>query len=167
MEREVNLNLMPGTIEDLAAIRSLLLENGLPHSDLTPQQVINFLVAYHGNRLVGAVGLETYDLAALLRSLVVHHDFRCLGIGARLVHEIEHQAISYGVSQLYLLTTTAEGYFTRLGYHRIERAMTPPTIQATSEFRSLCPASACCLQKSLPIPGSRHRAFRTPSDQQV
>jgi amino-acid N-acetyltransferase len=50
---------------------------------------------------------------------------------------------------LYLLTTTAEGYFPKLGFERISRGDVPASIQASVEFTSACPASAIVMCKRL------------------
>jgi amino-acid N-acetyltransferase len=47
------------------------------------------------------------------------------------------------------LTETAENFFRGLGYEAIDRRYVPEEIQQSAEFRSLCPASAVCMTKSL------------------
>ena len=54
-----------------------------------------------------------------------------------------------GVEQLYLLTTDADRYFAALGFKRIERSEAPAQIQATTQFRSLCPKSAVCMARDI------------------
>ena len=54
-----------------------------------------------------------------------------------------------GVERLYLLTTDAERYFARLGFQRTERSGAPAPIQATSQFRLLCPKSAVCMARDI------------------
>ena len=51
-----------------------------------------------------------------------------------------------GVLEIYLLTTTAEGFFRRNGFERIERKIVPEVIKQTTEFTSLCPSSAVCMK---------------------
>ena len=58
-------------------------------------------------------------------------------------------AQSRGVQELCLLTTTAEHFFERLGYQRAEREAAPASIRGTSEFTTLCPASAVFMRKRL------------------
>ena len=38
------------------------------------------------------------------------------------------------------LTTTADGYFPRFGFERIERSQVPATVRESVEFTSACPA---------------------------
>ena len=64
----------------------------------------------------------------------------------------ERVARQRGITALYLLTTTAEAFFTRRGYDRIGREAAPPMLRQTAEFAALCPASAACLTKALDAP---------------
>jgi amino-acid N-acetyltransferase len=59
------------------------------------------------------VGLEPCGQDALLRSLVVAPDERAHGLGTSLVEHAEQEARKRGLRALYLLTTTAEGFFSR------------------------------------------------------
>lgn len=66
-----------------------------------------------------------------------------------LVGEAERRARAAGVGVLYLLTTTAAGFFERLGYRQTDRAAAPREIAATRQFSGLCPASSAFMVKSL------------------
>lgn len=135
--------------EDLADISALLASANLCHEDLTPQHMANFLTLQEDNELIGTVGLEVFGSDALLRSLIVSPDHRGTGLGIRLVDGIEARAHELDVTSLYLLTTTADRFFDRHGYERIERASVPEAIGATTEFVSFCPDSAVCMRKRL------------------
>jgi amino-acid N-acetyltransferase len=50
---------------------------------------------------------------------------------------------------MYLLTTTAETFFERRGYRRVDRIQAPPAIKLTPEFAGLCPASSAFMIKRL------------------
>ena len=54
-----------------------------------------------------------------------------------------------GVQDVYLLTTTAEDYFPRFGFRRVDRREVPAEVQASVEFRKACPGSAVAMRKSL------------------
>ena len=131
-----------------AGIRALLAENDLPVQDLD-SATIRFIVAVLGNRIAGVVGLETFADTGLLRSLAVHANHRNTGLGAALVDAVESHALGCGVSQLVLLTETAEAFFARHGYEVIPRGSAPSSVQGSGEFRSICPASATCMTKPL------------------
>src|SRR5690606_14574506 len=110
---------------DLPALAALLDVAGLPHDDLTPEHLANFLVLREGERLVGAVGLEVYGPDGLLRSLVVAPERRGEGAGGRLVDAAEAHARTQGVETLWLLTETAAPFFAALGYAPAERDTAP------------------------------------------
>jgi amino-acid N-acetyltransferase len=107
-----------------------------------------FFVGSVGSPL-GLVGLELYGTDALLRSLVVGENARGKGLGSTLVAHAEQYASTKGVRSLYLLTTTAEAFFKRLGYAQINRSQAPASIKETREFASLCPASSAFMMKAL------------------
>jgi amino-acid N-acetyltransferase len=123
------------------AARGLLAAANLPTSDLTDEQLAKFF--YCG------IGLEIYGAEALLRSLVVDPTVRSKGLGSALVERAEAHAATHGVGTLYLLTTTAEDFFARRGYHRIDRTVAPAAIRTTREFAGLCPASSAFMFKRL------------------
>lgn len=141
-------SIRPATEHDAAAIRALLEANGLPTADLRGARP-EFLVACQGSRVVGVGGLERFGEIALLRSVAVVPDHRASGIGCALVAHLEQRARDSGISVLVLLTQTAKGFFERRGYDPIERRLAPAAVQASEEFRSLCPASAICMFKRL------------------
>jgi len=137
------------TADNEHEIRQLLAASDLHHADLTTDQLEHFLLGWDGSRLAGVVGLELRGYSALLRSLAVAADYRNRKIATRLILEIEKHARSLKVNALYLLTMTAEDFFKKNGYQRTARDSTPIGIQGTTEFQSLCPASAVCMVKHL------------------
>ena len=134
---------------DLPAIVALLAAAELCHDDLTLEHMAHFLTLRDDGELIGAVGLEVFGLDALLRSLIVAPSHRGKGLGIQLVQGIEAHARDIGVTSLYLLTTTADRFFDRHGYERIDRASVPNVIGATTEFVSFCPDTAVCMRRRL------------------
>ncbi len=132
--------------EDVEAIVTLLKTNNLPVSDLNSGKRI-FLVALSQEKTVGCVALEIYGDSGLLRSLAVNSDFRGNGIGQKLVAEAETWTSNNGLKSLYLLTTTAAGFFSKIGWHVTERSSVPEGIALSSEFASICPSTAICMSK--------------------
>jgi amino-acid N-acetyltransferase len=128
---------------------ALLQAQGLPISDITDEHLEHFFFIGSDGSPSGLVGLEIYGSDALLRSLVVGENARATGLGSALTDHAEQYAASKGVRSIYLLTTTAETFFQRLGYERIERSQAPASIERTREFASLCPASSAFMVKSL------------------
>jgi amino-acid N-acetyltransferase len=106
-------------------------------------------VASAGGRVVGCAALEVYADSALLRSVAVDETARGQGIGQRLVRAALDLAHERGVRSAYLLTTTAEQFFPRFGFQRIDRREVPVDVQQSVEFRSACPASAAVMAVQL------------------
>jgi len=128
---------------------ALLQAQELPVSDITDEHLDHFFFIGPDDSPTGLVGVEMYGSHALLRSLVVADTSRTQGIGSALVQHAEEYASSHHVSTIYLLTTTAERFFKRLGYERIDRSQAPPAIERTREFSGLCPASSAFMIKRL------------------
>ncbi len=128
---------------------ALLQAQGLPVSDITDEHLEQFFFVGPPDSPTGLVGLEIYGSDALLRSLVVGENARGKGLGSALTGYAERYAAPKGVRSIYLLTTTAETFFRRLGYRHIGRSQAPRSIQRTREFASLCPASSTFMVKSL------------------
>jgi len=131
--------------EDIVA---LLSAEKLPVSDL-PESLKNFLAVVESDELIGVIGLETYGHYGLLRSLAVHPNSRNQNIAGKLVAQLEKLAVSEGLKSIFLLTETAQDYFSRKGYQAISRAEMPSEVQQSSEFSHVCPQSAIAMKKDL------------------
>ncbi len=59
------------------------------------------------------------------------------------------EAQRLGVQQFYLLTVTAEKFFSRHWFQRIARDRVPAAVAASPEFQGLCPASAVCMTRTV------------------
>ncbi len=134
--------------EDIPAVLSLLERHGLPldGADAMGDAVV---VARLDGRVVGAAGLERYADGALLRSVVVDAGAQGEGLGQRLTEAALALARDLGMPSVFLLTTTADGFFPRFGFERIGRDEVPEAVRQSVEFRSACPASAVVMRKSL------------------
>jgi amino-acid N-acetyltransferase len=133
---------------DLAVVRPLLEQAGLPTNDLAGSKP-QFTVLCEDGRIIAAGALERFGTAALVRSVVVAADRRGSGLGRTIVQELERAARAGKISRLILLTQTAREFFARQGYRVIERGEAPQDVRGSEEFRSLCPASAICMTKLL------------------
>jgi arsenate reductase len=142
------ITIAPAAAADAPAVQALLATCQLPIADLPPG-LDHFLVAREGDRLVGSIGLEVHGRLGLLRSLAVDPAWRHVGLATRLWTELQRRAAALGLTQLYLLTTTAEPLFARWGFLRLAREAAPAAIKATAEYRTLCPASAAFMQRAL------------------
>ena len=143
-------------------VRRLLAEAQLPSLDLTDAHMEHFFGCGSVSAPAGVVGLELYDSVALLRSLAVSLKSRGQGCGTALVARAEAFAQSQGVREIYLLTTTAERFFERLGYAQLPREAAPLAIRQTQEFSVLCPASSAFMVKQLPANPTVERDAKLP-----
>lgn len=143
----MSVTIRPARRGDLDAARTALDGAGLPVSDLSVAHLA--FVAEAGDRFVGVIGLESFGVIGLLRSLVVLAEARSEGVGRLLVAALEALARDQGVEALWLLTIDADSYFTRLGYRVMDRSTAPTAIQDTAEFSGLCPGDAVLMSKDL------------------
>jgi len=138
----------PATTGDLPAVRRLLEAQDLPLDDLD-SHVATMVVARDDDGIIGAAAVELYAGGALLRSVVVSPAAQGQGLGHRLTEAALDLAKTRGVETAFLLTTTAEGFFPKLGFELISRDDVPESVQASVEFQSACPASATVMRKRL------------------
>lgn len=143
-----NVALRTPTIAEAEIVHALLERSGLPTGDLGTGRP-EFVVATRNGRIIGVGALEHFGDAALLRSVAVEGQSRGSGVGRLIVEELERRARAAGISELILLTLTAQDFFDRQGYTTKERGQVPPAVRDSAEFRSLCPASAVCMAKTL------------------
>lgn len=142
------MNITKATVKKRAEIISLLQSQELPSDDL-PLLLNDFYTAMEGDQLIGLIGLERYGQYGLLRSMVVHPDYRNQQIAGSLVKMLEEKATSTGINSIYLLTETAAGYFSKKGYDAINRTEVPKDLMKSSEFSHVCPESATVMMKKL------------------
>lgn len=134
---------------DKAQVVALLAANQLPTADVSELDFEHFVGCGTREHPKGVVGLELFTPDALLRSLVVDEHARGRGCGKVLVDAIEQYAQRLNVRNVYLLTETAERFFSKLDYRRIDRESVPESIQQCREFSELCPDSAVVMVKCL------------------
>ena len=135
---------------DEPAVVELLAARSLP-LDGVHDALPGFVVAEHGGTIIGVAGIETSEPAgdhALLRSVAVATPWQSRGVGRTLVTRAIAEAEARGVKALYLLTTTADGYFPAFGFTITSRDVVPADIRATAEFREACPASATVMVRA-------------------
>ena len=136
------------TADDLAEVEALLTASKLP-VDGVAEHLVEFIVAEDEGSLAGVIGLERYGSTALLRSAAVVANARGVGIGSRLVNAVMEKARASGISELYLLTTTAEDYFPKFGFEHATRDDVPAMVKQSAEFRGACPDTAVVMRHVL------------------
>ena len=130
---------------DLPEIRALLRACDLRDEDVGEAGQV-FLVRRSGPNLAGCIGVEVHGQDALLRSFAVSPAFRGLGLGAALHARAVEEARALGVRRLFLLTGTVRERAARSGFEDFPREDLPASIRDGAQVRSLCPATAACMQ---------------------
>ena len=133
---------------DRPALTALLTQANLLTDDL-PDELATFLLAHEDDTLAGVAGLDLVGDVGLLRSVAVAPDFRGQYLGHTLVEGVQEAALAHNFTDIYLLTTTAEGFFEQLGYVAIARDAVPEAIAQTRQFSRLCPDSAIVMYQKL------------------
>jgi amino-acid N-acetyltransferase len=113
-----------------------------------------FVVAVRGRRIVGCAELAPLSAAvAEVRSLVVDRDARGLGIGRRMVDELQHQARLAGYERLCAFTHEP-GYFVHQGFSIVPHTWVPEKI---AHDCATCSLFRRCGQHAVILPLSQIR----------
>jgi amino-acid N-acetyltransferase len=132
---------------DHEAVATLLRNLELPTEGVA-EWMDQFWVAEHQGLVVGVAGMERYGDGGLLRSVAVAPSWRGSGLGRALIDRVLEEGRTAGVREVYLLTTTAEHYFPRLGFACVDRETVPAALRVSAEFTGACPASAVVMRKA-------------------
>lgn len=135
--------------EDATRICELLDSHDLPTADIAEANLDDFIVAETNNKIIGVCGIERNGFIGLVRSLAVDRDYSGHQTGQTLYKKIEQHAVQKGIIRLYILTTTADAYFSNFGYEILDKALSPVPIKNSKQFSRLCPESAILMHKSL------------------
>jgi amino-acid N-acetyltransferase len=131
---------------DFDRVRGLLAEYALPIDGLS-DHLSTLLVARDGDAIVGSAALEVYPDGALMRSVAITGPMQGRGLGRQLTEAVMAMAADLNLPALYLLTTTADRYFSKLGFEPINRSEVPASVTMSVEFRSACPSSAVAMRR--------------------
>lgn len=135
--------LRPAVPSDREAVDALLVRAGLPTDGLRTEDLT---VALDGRRVVGAVGLERFGSAAMLRSLVVGEDVRRQGIGRRLVIAAIEVARWSGTSEIHLYTEDAQGLFAGFGFEPVSGELIKAACAESSLVSGRCCTTATAMR---------------------
>jgi amino-acid N-acetyltransferase len=130
-----------------AEVKPLIAACGLPVEDIGEDST--FVAAREGMNVRGVAGIQRLGAAALLRSVAVDPAWRGKGIAQALCDAAMRRANEHGVRRLFLLTTDAQRFFTKLGFVAVDREALPPEVRETAQFRDLCPQSAIAMERDL------------------
>lgn len=141
-------NIRPATAADYQQLAALLQAENLPVTDID-RALPHFFVATAGSEIIAGIGMELYGEAMLLRSMVTAPGRRGGGLASALIDTLFHYARGKGVSSVYIVTATAEKFFERKGFVRIERSAVNELVLQSAEFNGLCPSSAAIMIRRL------------------
>ena len=136
------------TEADWPLIAALLTRAKLPLAGAR-EQLDGFLLIDCDGRLAACGAVEPYGAAGLLRSVAVDDSLRGHGMGQALVRALVDRARRDGLRELWLMTTTAEGFFPKFGFERVPRSTAPPAIQDSIEFQLVQCQSAAIMRLAL------------------
>ena len=104
--------------DDIPEIERLLAAEWLPPMAIN-EFLDSFWVIESEGRVAGAAGIEVYDEAAVLRSVVVAPELRGTGEGDHLVRTGLEYAREHGAKRVYLFTMHAAPFFARYGFEPV------------------------------------------------
>ena len=133
-QTQKKLPIRPAVLEDVSGISKLLglyadLGILLPRSDSDIYQSLrDFRVVDDGTKVIACAALLIYnsDLAEV-RSLAVHPDYQQLGLGYRVVEQLESEAVRLGLKKLMALTYVVE-FFEKLQFHVVDMGELPEKV---------------------------------------
>ncbi len=125
------------TPRDLPYILGILTKSGLPIEGVK-DHIANFLIAECQGVIVGVCGLEVCGFIGLVRSVAVTKANRQRGVGRQLVEQLVRVAQRRGISELYLFTPSAQPFFGKLGFVRLENRTVPHSITLSYEYQEKC-----------------------------
>jgi N-acetylglutamate synthase-like GNAT family acetyltransferase len=143
----MTLHAEPARPHDVKDALDLLRRSGLAETDVAERWGHYFVVHEDDGRVVGVAGLEVHGDDGLLRSVAVNTDYRRQGLGASLVEAALSRAARLELRSVYLLTTDARDYFSRLGFSECPREEAPPDIRKSWEFTTGCPSTAAFMRR--------------------
>ncbi len=143
------LHARPAHPHDVKDALDLLRRSDLPDKDVAEHFGHYFVVHEDDGRVVGVAGLEVHGEDGLLRSVAVNTDYQRQGLGASLVEAALERAAQLEIGSVYLLTTDARDYFSRVGFVECPRKKAPAAIRESWEFRTGCPSTAVLMKRAI------------------
>lgn len=148
------LRLRTATKDDRPAIRKFLRAHGLRTSGIgLKKHPERFLIALDAaDAIIGVTSLSLHDDGALIGSLVVSRGWRKINLGRMLLDRLYERMAAAALRDVFVVTTTAEAYFLKLGYAEIGAELVPAGVGAARVFSSDALQHAIVLHRSVPAP---------------
>ena len=135
------------TREDVEPLRNLLEGSGLRSNGLQGRLSATFVSgASDGSSPLDATAcLEEVDGFGVVRSVAVRPHLRGKGLGRLATAAATAEARSRGITRVFLLTESAEGFFKGMGFSVIERDALPAAVRESEHARTCASAVAMSL----------------------
>ncbi len=133
MESPDDLKIRAAKEGDLDDVISLLIDADL-NVEGVHENIGSFVIAFDGDQLVACCGAEAYQFVAVVRSLVVHPEYRRKGVGRRLVRQMLDRLSSRGLREFYVVPGAAEDFFRKRGFKPCDRDEIHPQVLASNEL---------------------------------
>jgi N-acetylglutamate synthase-like GNAT family acetyltransferase len=134
---------------DLPAIRDLISEAGLPLDGFGGVAADVIVARDEASIVIGTASLEHHGRNGLIRSVAVDPAHRGGGVGSALAGAVEARALSNGFESVYLLTETAQRFFSGRGYQVVARDSAPGPIAESVEWSQACGVSAIAMMRAV------------------
>ncbi|RXZ81498.1 ribosomal-protein-alanine N-acetyltransferase [Paenibacillaceae bacterium] len=90
------------------------------HSELTSNHFARYMVMVHDREIIGYGGMWTIMDEAHITNIAVRSDYRGLGLGERLLREVQRTAVFFGMSRMTLEVRVsnerAQNLYRKLGF---------------------------------------------------
>lgn len=139
--------------DDAEAIDGLLQGAGLDPDQA--RQTDGAVVAADGERVVATAAAEARGDHGYLRSVAVLEEARGFGLGILVAATAARWAAGHGARRIFLVTETAERFFSGLGFEAIDRRLLPGWI---SDLSTACSESATAMARPVPEPTGAHHS---------
>jgi HAD superfamily hydrolase (TIGR01457 family) len=136
-------------LEELLASAGLStegVEDRLAWTVVSPDEIVG---GQDPGGLAATACVEKVGELGLLRSVAVRPDLRGDGLGALAVARAARGARRRGLDHLWLFTETAEPFFARLGFRRVDRDALPEEVRRSRQAQSECAATAVAMSADL------------------
>jgi amino-acid N-acetyltransferase len=144
---EAELTIRKARMADIPSLLQLINDYAargimLPRTEFElSENIRDFTVLYSGCRLVACGALHFYTpTSGEVRSLAVTPGIQHHGLGRRIVEALETEAIEGGLHAIFAFTYVSD-FFTRLGFHEVERGELPLKVWKDC---LRCPKFQCC-----------------------
>jgi amino-acid N-acetyltransferase len=146
------ITMRAATTDDRPPIKAFLSGHGLPTKGVGLKKHIgSYLLAQDADgRIVALGGISIHRDGALLRALAVHHRWRSINLAKLLVDQLGALAQQHGAADLYVVTSTAPGYFKKLGFVETVPSSVPDDVRSAKVFSAAALAHAVVLYRAIP-----------------